>query len=156
MAGKIVIKNVHIVNPDSNDTPVMDIVIENGKISDVCKEYSGNADRFIDCNNELYAMPGLFDMHVHLRDPGLEYKEDINTGCMAAKAGGFTGVACMPNTSPVLDNAETIKIVGIIQQNKESVGTTTGGIGYTNKLTKYVINKSFLFFVKRNSVFEAH
>ena len=52
MAEKIVIKNVHIVNPDSNDTPVMDIVIENGIISDVCKEYSGNADRFIDCNNE--------------------------------------------------------------------------------------------------------
>ncbi len=111
MSEKILIKNVHIVNPDSNDTPVMDIVIENGKISDVCKDYSDNADRIIDCNSELYAMPGLFDMHVHLRDPGLEYKEDINTGCMAAKAGGFTGVACMPNTKPVIDNAKTIEYI---------------------------------------------
>ena len=51
-----------------------------------------------------YVTPGLIDMHVHLRDPGLEYKEDIVTGTRAAAAGGFTSVCCMPNTKPVIDN----------------------------------------------------
>ena len=56
-------------------------------------------------------MPGLFDMHVHFRDPGLTYKEDIITGANAAKAGGFTGVACMPNTKPPIDSPEGVKYV---------------------------------------------
>lgn len=115
----LLIKNVHIVNPDDNVMPIMDIAVSDGKIVDVSESIDADADEMIDCGGLLYAMPGLFDMHVHLRDPGLTHKEDINTGCMAAKAGGFTAVACMPNTNPAIDNKETI---GYILEKAKSTG----------------------------------
>ena len=85
----------------------MDIYAENGIITKIGKA-DCSANKVID-GTDLTCFPGLFDMHVHLRDPGLTHKEDIITGCNAAKAGGFTGVACMPNTKPIVDNADTVK-----------------------------------------------
>lgn len=107
---KLLIKNVRAIDPSSNLDEITDILSEDGVISSVGK-LDCTADKVIDCGSRLVAFPGLFDMHVHLRDPGQTHKEDIITGTDAAKAGGFTGVACMPNTKPVIDNADTVKYV---------------------------------------------
>lgn len=102
---ELILKNIHAVDPVSGLDKVTDIGIDGGKILRIggCD----TADRVIDCTG-LYAVPGLFDMHVHFRDPGLTHKEDILTGAAAAKAGGVTGVLMMPNTKPPIDNADTI------------------------------------------------
>ncbi len=89
---------------------VCDILIEDGKIAEISEHSSKSADKVIDGTN-LVAMPSLFDMHVHFRDPGLTHKEDILTGCKSALAGGFTGVACMPNTKPCIDSVDTINYI---------------------------------------------
>lgn len=105
---ELILKNIHACDPVTGLDAVTDIGIDGGRIAVIgeCKE----ADRVIDCTG-LYAVPGLFDMHVHFRDPGLTYKEDILTGAAAAKAGGVTGVLMMPNSKPPIDNAETIDYV---------------------------------------------
>lgn len=105
---KILIQNVRAVDVHLDETT--DILIENGRIVKMAKGISESADRVI--NGEgLTAMPGLFDMHVHFRDPGQTHKEDILTGSAAALAGGVTGVLCMPNTTPAVDSAETIRYI---------------------------------------------
>ncbi len=106
----ILIKNVRAVDPQSKLDEITDIAIADGKIVSIGKT-DETAERVIDAQGKLTALPGLFDMHVHFRDPGQTHKEDIFTGAAAAKAGGFTGVACMPNTKPVIDNAELVKYV---------------------------------------------
>lgn len=105
---ELILKNIHAVDPVTGLDKITDIGIDGGKIVRIggCD----SADRVIDCTG-LYAVPGLFDMHVHFRDPGLTHKEDILTGAAAAKAGGVTGVLMMPNTKPPIDNAETISKV---------------------------------------------
>lgn len=105
---ELILKNIHAADPVSGLDEVTDIGIDGGKIVRIggCD----TADRVIDCTG-LYAVPGLFDMHVHFRDPGLTHKEDIMTGAAAAKAGGVTGVLMMPNTKPPIDNADTINYV---------------------------------------------
>lgn len=85
-----------------------DILIEDGIIKEVGENIDCDADEVIDCTG-LTAMPGLCDIHVHFRDPGYTYKEDIITGCASAAAGGFTAVCTMPNTSPVCDDPKTIE-----------------------------------------------
>lgn len=102
----LIIRGGHIVDPASGTDGIGDICIENGKIADKYTECE-NAD-IIDAHG-LYISPGLVDMHVHFRDPGFTYKEDIYTGAEAAAAGGVTTAVCMPNTRPVLDNEEGIK-----------------------------------------------
>ena len=82
--------------------------MEDGKISRVAEEIAEDADRKIDAEG-LYVMPGIIDLHVHLRDPGLEYKETLHTGAMAAARGGVTTICAMPNTSPITDSPEMIK-----------------------------------------------
>lgn len=104
----ILIKNVRAV--DIGLDKVCDIYIKDGKIAEISQDCKLSADKVIDASN-LVAMPSLFDMHVHFRDPGLTHKEDIVTGCKSALAGGFTGVACMPNTKPVVDSVETISYI---------------------------------------------
>lgn len=110
----ILIKNVRAVDPQSGLDGITDIAVENGiitEIGSISAENITEKTKLIDGQGTLCAVPGLFDMHVHFRDPGLTYKEDIITGANAAKAGGFTGVACMPNTKPAIDNPETVKYV---------------------------------------------
>ncbi|WP_274363351.1 dihydroorotase [Paenibacillus thermotolerans] len=89
------------------------VLIENGtirKIADRAEAEQTNGHTVVDAEGRLISS-GLIDVHVHLRDPGFEYKEDIKTGTESAARGGFTTVACMPNTRPVLDQAETVKYV---------------------------------------------
>ncbi len=95
-----------------------DIRIEDGKIVEIADRIEGNGDREIDASG-LHVFPGLIDMHVHLREPGFERKENIESGAKAAVKGGFTQICCMPNTSPVADNKV---VVSYIRARGEEVG----------------------------------
>lgn len=101
----ILIKGGRVIDPAQGVDGQFDVLIDNGVISQVGKNIaSANfSGQVIDAAGKL-VVPGLIDIHVHLRDPGYEYKEDIQTGTQAAVIGGFTSVACMPNTNPVNDN----------------------------------------------------
>jgi dihydroorotase len=103
----ILIKNGYLVLPDR--IKKADIFIEGSRISKI-GELNIDADRVIDASGKS-VMAGFVDMHCHLRDPGYEYKEDIESGTAAAIRGGFTSIACMPNTNPVIDNAALVKYV---------------------------------------------
>ncbi|PLX92534.1 MAG: dihydroorotase [Desulfuromonas sp.] len=100
---KIVIKNGRLIDPAQGVDATLDLMIENGKVAAIAENLETTGAEVIDASGKLVT-PGLIDMHVHLRDPGYEYKEDIASGTQSAVAGGFTSVACMPNTSPVNDN----------------------------------------------------
>ena len=104
----LLIKNVHAVDMHLNQKT--DIFIRDGRIIQIAPDVNVIADRVID-GSALTAMPGLFDMHVHFRDPGQTHKEDILTGCQAALAGGVTGVLCMPNTTPPVDSPEILSYI---------------------------------------------
>ncbi len=106
MEKSILIKNIRAV--DARNDMITDVLIQNGKIEKLGASLRNGADEVID-GTDLVLMPSLFDMHVHFRDPGFTYKEDIHTGCRAALAGGVTGVVCMPNTKPACDNPETVR-----------------------------------------------
>ncbi len=102
----ILIRNVRAV--DKLRDAVCDILLKDGKIAGIGQDIAAETDRVID-GSGLAVMPGLFDMHVHFRDPGQTHKEDVNTGAAAALAGGVTGVLCMPNTTPPMDNPEQVR-----------------------------------------------
>ncbi|MBP3322561.1 MAG: dihydroorotase [Clostridia bacterium] len=106
----LLIKNVRIIDPKNNEDFIGDILFENGKVALKAEKIEASAERVID-GKGLVCAPGLVDMHVHLRDPGLTYKEDIITGCNAAAAGGVTSLLCMPNTSPAIDTPETVEYI---------------------------------------------
>jgi dihydroorotase len=123
MSSSILIKNGHIVDPSQNIDGIGDVLIEDGKIKEIVlgrKRGSAEAQkkktselpsfRVVDASG-LYVFPGLVDMHVHLREPGFEYKETIKTGTMAAVKGGITSVCCMPNTNPVNDNKTVTEFI---------------------------------------------
>ena len=105
-----VIKNVRILDPASATDMTGDIGIENGKIAVIGTVETKAEDQVLD-GKGLVASPGLVDTHVHFRDPGLTYKEDIYSGAHAAAAGGFTSVVCMANTKPVADNVDTVSYI---------------------------------------------
>ena len=94
-----------MLDPANKVDEKLDLLVSDGKIAKLGEPGSLSADgsQVIDAAGKL-VVPGLIDMHVHLREPGFEYKETIATGTAAAKAGGFTSVCCMPNTNPVNDN----------------------------------------------------
>lgn len=100
----LLIKNGRVIDPSQGMDDTLDIVVENGLIKEIGKGLKTPAGAEVLDVSGKYVVPGLIDMHVHLRDPGLEYKEDIVSGTRAAAAGGFTSVCCMPNTKPVIDN----------------------------------------------------
>ncbi|MBJ6801481.1 dihydroorotase [Geomonas propionica] len=100
----LLIKGGRVIDPSQGIDETMDVLIADGVVLELGQGIAApEGTQTIDASG-LLVTPGLIDMHVHLRDPGLEYKEDIATGSRAAAAGGFTSVACMPNTSPVIDN----------------------------------------------------
>jgi dihydroorotase len=103
------IKGGRVIDPANGIDKVGDIFIKGGKIVSASAAKGQKATE-IDAKGKL-VVPGLIDMHVHLREPGFEYKETIASGCEAAAAGGFTTIVCMPNTRPTLDNASTIEYV---------------------------------------------
>ena len=107
---KSLIKNVRVIDPALSLDEVADILIDGQTIAQVGKNIEC-ADAEIFDRDDCIAVPGLVDIHVHLRDPGQEYKETIETGTAAAAHGGFTGICSMPNTNPTTDNATTIDYV---------------------------------------------
>lgn len=110
----ILIKGARVIDPESKRDEQMDIVLEGEKVSRICRPGEAGKDEAFDQVIEaegLVAAPGLVDVHVHFRDPGLTYKEDIHTGAAAAAKGGFTTVVCMANTKPIVDNEETLRYV---------------------------------------------
>lgn len=106
----ILIKNGRILDPGTGRDGVYDLLISEGLIQAVETGIDAAADEVIDASG-CYVMPGLIDLHVHFRDPGFEYKEDIATGGAAAARGGFTTVCTMPNTRPVTDNVDTLHYI---------------------------------------------
>lgn len=113
---KLLIKGGEVVFPDRVEKA--DLLIENGKIAEIGNDLRVDSAEKIDAKGKT-VFPGLIDMHVHLREPGFEYKEDIASGSAAAVAGGFTQICCMPNTDPVCDNAA---VVGYIVSRAKEVG----------------------------------
>lgn len=106
---ELLIKNATVVSPADGINEQLDILVRDGVISQLGKNLSADCIA-IDAEG-LYAIPGLVDMHVHLRDPGQTHKEDIITGCNAAAAGGVTSLLAMPNTNPTIDSTETVKYI---------------------------------------------
>ncbi|WP_434799418.1 dihydroorotase [Terrisporobacter vanillatitrophus] len=107
----ILIKNGRLIDPLSKKNEVLDIAIKDGKIKEIGKiEVNEKFKEIIDAKGCVVS-PGLIDVHVHFRDPGFTYKEDILTGAKSAARGGFTTVVCMANTKPVVDNVQTLNYI---------------------------------------------
>ena len=104
---KILIKNGHVVDPKTKIDGISDVLIEDKRIVRVAESIDEQADQVIDAEG-MYVMPGFIDLHVHFRDPGFTYKEDLESGGKAAAHGGVTTVCAMPNTKPVIDTAELV------------------------------------------------
>ena len=107
---KLLIRNGHIVDVKTGTDGVYDLLAVDGKIAEITKGLDEEGCEVIDAKGK-HVLPGLVDAHCHLRDPGFEYKEDIESGTRSAAMGGFTSVACMPNTNPVADNEAVIKYI---------------------------------------------
>ncbi len=113
---KLLIQHAMVIDPSQNLHGVFDVLVEDSKISAIAEHIeTAEAQKLIDASG-LTMMPGLIDLHVHLRDPGLTYKEDILSGTSAAVAGGVTSVLCMPNTKPVIQDKETVDYINAAQK----------------------------------------
>lgn len=137
---KILVKNGYIIDPDLGLEAIGNLYIEDKKI--VCiktdigtlgvmptwNEESAQNSEIIELDaTGKWVVSGLIDLHVHFRDPGFEYKEDIFTGCAAAAKGGFTTVCCMPNTKPIIDNSEIVRYID--EKSKKASGVNLLSIG---------------------------
>lgn len=103
----MLIKNGYLINPATNTSDYLDIRTENGMITEIGQLDAKMDENVLDITG-LTIAPGLIDTHIHFRDPGFTYKEDLHTGSLAAAKGGFTSVICMANTKPVVDNVDTL------------------------------------------------
>lgn len=106
----LLIKNGRVIDPASRQDIMADVLVQDGIIAKVMPDIQETADQQIDAGG-CYVMPGFIDLHVHLRDPGFEHKETVVTGAAAAAHGGFTTIVAMPNTKPVVDNADVVNYV---------------------------------------------
>jgi dihydroorotase len=107
---KLLIKQGRVLDPLSSKDEITDLLIENGKIIYMGSVENEKADQVIDAKG-FWVVPGLIDVHVHLREPGFEYKETIETGSKSAARGGFTTICCMPNTKPIVDNRNVVEYI---------------------------------------------
>lgn len=106
----LLIKHGRVLDPAAGRDGIYDVLVEDGKVKKVAEEIQAADARVIDAQG-CFVMPGLVDLHVHLRDPGLTYKEDIETGAKAAARGGYTTILAMPNTKPVIDTPDKVNYV---------------------------------------------
>src|SRR4051812_8847107 len=109
---KRLLKGGTVIDPANGRAGVFDVLIDGDRIARVGAGLTADSDtKIVEVPSGFLVCPGLIDMHVHLREPGQEHKETVATGTAAAVAGGFTAVACMPNTDPVIDNAGVVEYV---------------------------------------------
>lgn len=127
---KICIKNGTVIDPSQGIREKMDVLIADGKIEKLAEQIEAADAEVVDAAGKIVC-PGFIDMHVHLREPGFEYKEDIASGTKAAAAGGFTTVCCMPNTNPVIDEAAVAEFIN--KQAKKSGLSRVHPIGAISK-----------------------
>ena len=127
---RLLLKNGRVVDPASGVDGVLDVLLEDGKITKVEPRIPARGAQVEDVEG-LVVCPGFLDIHVHLREPGQEWKETVATGARAAAAGGFTGVACMPNTIPVNDSRSVTEY--ILAQAREHGGVQVYPIGCVTK-----------------------
>ncbi len=123
---KLVIKNGRIIDPANQVDELADLLIEDGRIAQVGADLRADGAEIFEAEGCIVA-PGFVDLHVHLREPGEEYKETIASGCAAAVAGGFTSICAMPNTKPVNDNASITRF--IIEKAREAGLATVYPVG---------------------------
>src|ERR1039458_1288067 len=126
----IVIKNGRVIDPASQTDRVADVLIVNGRVAGVAPNLSSPKAEVFDATGMIVA-PGFIDMHVHLREPGFEHAETIESGSRAAAAGGFTSVCCMPNTKPVNDSATVTSY--IVERARRKAGVNVFPIGAITK-----------------------
>jgi dihydroorotase len=127
---QLLIKNGRVIDPAANLDTAADVLIEDGRIAVVGKELSAAQASVVDAAGAIVA-PGFIDMHVHLREPGIEHAETIETGSRAAAAGGFTSICCMPNTQPVNDNPTVTRY--IVEQARHAAAVNVFPIGAITK-----------------------
>jgi len=114
----MLLKGGRVIDPSQKIDDILDVLIEGGKIAAVGRNLGDDGKgrkkdpgvTVLDLKGKL-VVPGLIDIHTHLREPGYEYKETVESGCAAAVAGGFTSIACMPNTNPVNDNRSVTEFI---------------------------------------------
>lgn len=117
---KLLIKSGRVVDPANKIDETCDILVENSKIAKVAKNIKPNGAEVIDASGKI-VLPGLVDMHVHLREPGREDKETVASGTLAALAAGVTSCLAMPNTDPAMDSAESVRLLqGIIKKTAQA------------------------------------
>ena len=107
----LLLKSVHVVDPVAGRDGRFDILIDGGRIARLGRDLDAGGATVVELPPSFVVTPGLIDMHVHLREPGQEHKETIATGTLSAVTGGFTAVACMPNTDPINDNAAVTEFI---------------------------------------------
>ena len=107
----MLLKSVQLVDPGASRHGEFDILIEGERIVSIGKGLPMEGTRVVELPRSAVVTPGLIDIHVHLREPGQEHKETIATGAASAVAGGFTAVACMPNTDPINDHASVTQFI---------------------------------------------
>jgi len=107
---RLLIKHARVVDPTQKLDHGLDLLLVDGRVEKLAERIQDGRAEVLDATG-LVAAPGFVDIHVHLREPGYEYKETVATGSAAAVAGGFTAVCCMPNTQPVIDNAAVVEFV---------------------------------------------
>jgi dihydroorotase len=107
----VIVKGGRVVDPASGRDGEFDLLIEGDRVARIGRSLPANGARVIELPGSWIVAPGLIDIHVHLREPGQEHKETVATGVASAVAGGFTAVACMPNTTPVNDNANVTSLI---------------------------------------------
>lgn len=127
---KLLIKGGRVINPGKEFDQVADILVEDGKIAAIGQNLAADGAEVVDAAGKLVT-PGLIDLHVHLREPGQEAKEDFASGSRAAAAGGFATVACMANTKPVVDNAALIN--GLAERARQDAVVHVEQIGALSK-----------------------
>ena len=111
MSEKILLQSGRLIDPTTNRDEVVDILIGDGKIESIKKNIVPSKEwKIVDLKNKIIA-PGFIDIHVHLREPGFEHKETIETGTLSAAYGGFTAVCCMPNTNPAIDDESIVTFI---------------------------------------------
>ena len=136
----LLIRGGRVIDPVREVDEIMDVKIEGSKIVETGKALKVPADAEVIDATGLVVAPGLMDAHVHFRDPGLTYKEDIETGAAAAARGGFTTVVCMANTKPVVDNLETLSYVNGKNDLYLMVDGNIWHIGLEDKSSEIVVS----------------